>query len=139
MSPDVVKRKITTMRTVLEDLEIFEGMSFEEFCEPQNHYAAERILQLLVEIGSDIVQHILKKMNEEYPLTYRTVFLRAGELGILSHDLAERLAQAAGMRNILVHLYETIDEHRVFKALKMLRSDFTQFLKEVKEQELEES
>ncbi len=139
MSPDVVKRKMAAMRSVLNDLEIFESMSFEDFCKPKNHYAAERILQLLVEIASDIVQHLLKKMNEEYPLTYRTVFLRAGELGILSQDLSVRLAQAAGMRNILVHLYETIDDRRVFKALKMLRNDFVQFLEEVEKQELEEN
>ena len=134
MSPEIIQRKIAKIRTLLKELEPFENLTFKEFQRPQNHYAVERILQLLVEVSSDILQHIFKTKNEDYPLTYRTVFLRAGEMGILSKDLSLKLAQAAGMRNILVHLYETINDLLVFNSVKTLRKDFTQFVKEIEKE-----
>lgn len=43
------------------------------------------------------------------PGTYRDAFRRAGEEGLIPADLAASLADAAGLRNVLVHLYEDID------------------------------
>ncbi|MFO7680657.1 MAG: HepT-like ribonuclease domain-containing protein, partial [Chloroflexota bacterium] len=43
------------------------------------------------------------------PDSYREAFRLAGKHGLLPVDLAERMQNAAGMCNILVHLYKDID------------------------------
>jgi uncharacterized protein YutE (UPF0331/DUF86 family) len=47
--------------------------------------------------------------------------------GVLSRDLAERMAQAGGVRNAILHEYDDIDWARVHAALTDL-SRFTEFV-----------
>ena len=74
----------------------------------EKHYEIERILELLIMTASDVIFHILSVQGEAVPISYRTAFLRAGEMGIISKDLSKSLALSAGLRNILVHEYEEI-------------------------------
>ena len=36
----------------------------------------------------------------------------------MTENLAQKLSQAAGMHNILVHLYLDIDHHQVFQGIR---------------------
>ena len=45
--------------------------------------------------------------------------------------MAESLAKAAGMRNILVHDYGEIDYEIVFKSIKQAIQDYSLFLIEI--------
>jgi uncharacterized protein YutE (UPF0331/DUF86 family) len=47
-----------------------------------------------------------------------------GDLGILSAELAQRLAPSAGLRNRLVHEYETLDDDRVLAAIDALLEQY---------------
>lgn len=50
------------------------------------------------------------------PPTYASAFRLLGEHGVIDRDLAERLARAAGLRNLIVHSYADLDLHRVHAA-----------------------
>ena len=50
------------------------------------------------------------------------------DAGILPEALAARLADAAGLRNILVHMYETIDYEIVAASLSPALEDFGDLL-----------
>ena len=63
-----------------------------------------------------------------------TAFLRAGEIGIINVELGRSLAEAAGMRNILVHGYEEIDYKLVYRSIKQAINNFSEFLKEVRDE-----
>lgn len=65
----------------------------------------------------DIVIH-------ELAVKKRDTFLKAGEQQLLPYDLAELLADAAGLRNVLVHLYEEIDYHIVANSIDKALSRF---------------
>lgn len=129
MTSEVFIRKKELLINYLNDLKEYKNYSYEEFME--NHYAIERLLELLVSVSTDIIFHLLTQRGEEIPTTYRTAFLRAGEISLLSEDLAFRLAQAAGMRNILVHGYEEIDYKIIYQSIKQAIVDYSQFLVEV--------
>ena len=62
------------------------------------------------------------------PTTLKTTFLRAGELQILPADLAQRLGDAAAMRNILVHAYAKVDLKIVYDSIRPALKDFSQFV-----------
>lgn len=129
MTIAVLNRKKAFLINYLENLQKFENVTFKEFMD--HHYAIERLLELLVGVSCDIIFHLLAERGEETPTTYRTAFLRAGELMLINKDLAQNLAKAAGMRNILVHGYEEIDDKQVYQSLKQAVKDFSLFLVEI--------
>ncbi len=126
MSPEVKKRKIQKVIQYVNDLKKHENSSFESFME--SHYEVERIIQLLIETSSDIIFHELSAMNIT-PDSYREAFLVAGEKKIIPKELADNLAMASGMRNILVHEYETIDYRIVYHSIKTALRDFPALIK----------
>lgn len=129
MNSAVMARKKELLIKYIKDLKAHENCSFEEFME--DHYSVERIIELLVAVSSDIIFHLISQKEEEIPTTYRTAFLRAGELSIISTVLAQKLAEAAGMRNILIHGYEEIDFNIIYKSINQAIHDFSQFLIEI--------
>jgi uncharacterized protein YutE (UPF0331/DUF86 family) len=129
MSPEVVKKKLILLTTYLNDLIPYRKITFDEFM--QEHYAIERILELLVMTACDITFHLVTAKGEPAPASYRAAFLRAGELGVISKKLSKNLALSAGLRNILTHEYEEIDYKIVHKSIPVAIRDFTKFIKEL--------
>jgi len=129
MTIDVFNRKKEFLAKYLEDLKEYENVTFEEFM--AEHYAVERLLELLVRVSRDLIFHLLSEKNEEIPTSYKSAFLRAGEVSLISHDLAQKLAKAAGMRNILMHGYEEIDFKIVHQSIQAAIKDYSLFLIEI--------
>ncbi|NUO79392.1 DUF86 domain-containing protein [candidate division KSB1 bacterium] len=125
MSPHIVKSKTEQLALLLEDLRAYENISYEEFL-AKDHYAIERLIELLVITASDAMIHVLSIAGEETPMTLRTTFLRAGELKIIPEDLAQRGAAAAGLRNLIVHAYAKVDLRIVYDSIRPALSDFTE-------------
>lgn len=131
MSPEVLARKLKLMTKYLNELKPYKEVSFEQYL--KDHYAVERILELLIITACDIIFHILTERNEPPPSTYGSAFIRAGEIGLIEKKLSESLSQAAGMRNILVHVYEDIDDRLVYESIQGALKDFNQFINEMKD------
>jgi uncharacterized protein YutE (UPF0331/DUF86 family) len=60
--------------------------------------------------------------------SYREVFASLHRLGALPAALTERLIDACGMRNVLTHLYDTIDLDRVIAAIEPALSLYREYL-----------
>lgn len=121
MAPEVVVRKLDTLRSLLAELEKHAGATAEEI--RRDPYRVERLLELLVTAAADLLSHLLAERGEQ-PGTYREIFRRSGEQGLIAAELAERLEKAAGMRNVLVHLYEDIDYGIVQESVGQALRDF---------------
>ncbi|MDP2216301.1 MAG: DUF86 domain-containing protein [Methanolobus sp.] len=61
------------------------------------------------------------------PEIYRSVFLILGKNGIIPPEFAEFFSQAAGFRNVLVHIYEDIDMSILYMFLTERLDDFDEF------------
>lgn len=125
MAPDVLLRKLTYLRQLLSDLTPFKGATLATV--QVEHYKVERLFELLVMTASDILFHVLAE-RDLAPDSYRGAFKMAAEQGILPEELAERLQAAAGMRNVLVHLYEEIDYTILRDSIEPALRDFGQFV-----------
>lgn len=125
MSPHIVKSKTEQLALLLNDLREYEHISYEDFLD-KDHYAVERLLELLVITASDATIHVLSMAGVETPMTLRTTFLRAGELKIIPEDLAQRVAAAAGLRNLIVHAYTKIDLKMVYDSIRPALIDFSE-------------
>lgn len=79
--------------------------------------AGERLLQVGIQIVLDIGAHVLSDRGILDWDEYRQIPERLARETIISADLADRLARAAGQRNLLVHMYLDIDPALVFDTL----------------------
>lgn len=61
-----------------------------------------------------LATHWLADAGVDVPTTYADVFHRLGERGVLSVELADRLAAASGFRNLIAHQYARLDWPRVY-------------------------
>ena len=125
MSPEVLARKLVQLRRFLEALRCYEGATAEEV--ERDPFAVERLLELLVQVSVDLVAHDLRR-RDMVADSYRDAFRKAGEHGILPGDLAGRLQEAAGLRNLLVHMYEQIDYRVVAGSIAPALEDFGEVL-----------
>jgi uncharacterized protein YutE (UPF0331/DUF86 family) len=94
--------------------------------------AAEHALQLAVQTCIYIGAHLVSELGLKAPDDYRGVFASLRPAG-LDEALAERLAAAAGMRNILVHGYLDVDDQLIWDALARLDDlrSFASFVSEI--------
>lgn len=126
MTSEVLLRKLTYLRQLLDDLAPYRSATMAEVT--AEHYKLERLLELLVIAATDTLFHLLAEQGRS-PGSYREAFKMAAAEGIISNDLGNRLQKAAGMRNILVHLYEDIDYKILRDSLDPAWKDFSQFVK----------
>ncbi len=113
-SPEVLDRKLAALRRFLADLGDYARLDRE--ARRRQHYAIERLIQLLFEAAADIGLQFLKARGEALPGSYREVFRALAQGDGLPADLTDALVAACGMRNVLTHLYDTIDLERVIDA-----------------------
>ena len=125
MSPEVLARKLERLAFYLAALESHRGRTAEEI--RNDPYAVERVLELLVQVAVDIAAHLVVEQGAS-PASYRETFVEAGRKGLIPERLAATLADAAGLRNILVHLYENIDYEIVANSVGSALRDFREFL-----------
>ena len=129
---DLVIQKLDSMKRYLSELATFKGLTFEEHEGTiHNRRSVERLIQLLVECASDVNSHILAKEENAAVESCRSSFIVMGEKGYLDKKLASGLSKAAGMRNILMHEYEKIDDRAVYDTIPLAISSFQTYMREI--------
>lgn len=97
--------------------------------------ACERYLQLAIEstlnIGGRIIALAAKESNISAPESYADVFVKLGELDILSSEFAIELTAMARFRNRLVHAYWDIDPEIIYNILQENRQQIYEFVERV--------
>lgn len=116
---------VDRVRAHLERLDVLLGLLDAERAAGESAYGSdlrrrlqvERALQLAIQICLDVGAHLVAELGLGPPDDYRDVFLALAEAGVVPSDLGGRLADAAGLRNVLVHGYASLDDHLVYAAL----------------------
>jgi uncharacterized protein YutE (UPF0331/DUF86 family) len=93
--------------------------------------AIERYLQVSLECVLDIGEMVISKEGLRKPETYREVIEILGDEGILPEEFAEKFAEAAKFRNILVHMYAEVDVEMLYEILQNNLGDFDEFAKHI--------
>lgn len=129
---EIVQRKLAIIIENLKTLEPIKGMKPDEYLQDvYKRKATERLLQELIEAAIDINIHMIVAAGHTVPDDYYESFIRAGELKIISADIAQKLAPSAGLRNRLVHEYDRLDHSMVLKAVNMAQEVFPQYIKAI--------
>ena len=93
--------------------------------------AAERLLQEAIEAALDINAHIIAELGLRVPDEYYGGFVKLGELGVLSSELADSLAPSAGLRNRLVHEYAGLDDAKVLGSIAVMLDLYPRYIQAV--------
>ncbi len=115
--------------------EIYENMpqSFEEYeSNTVLKRAMERLLQITIEACIDTCAILVKELKLGLP-TEEQDFLQKLENRVLSKEVVASLKSMKKFRNLIVHGYSKINDHRVYEILRENLEDIEKFLSEVKE------
>jgi uncharacterized protein YutE (UPF0331/DUF86 family) len=125
----LVRRKLARITRNLEDLATVQSLDLAHYIEDRfRHKGTERLLQETVESAVDVNLHLLKAAGLPPSQDYFRSFVEVGRHGVIPLTLAERLAPSTGLRNRLVHEYDTIDDRRVLGAVGDAVRDFGEYV-----------
>ena len=125
----IIRRKLQRIAASLDGLRPIARLSLEEYrARFYERKATERLLQEAIEAALDVNAHLIAELGGEVPEEYYGGFLKVGQLGVLTADLAGALAPSAGLRNRLVHEYETIDDAKVLASVGGLLQLYARYI-----------
>lgn len=129
---DAVGRRLRLLEEALTSLAALRDVDAHRLrTEPLTRAAAERLLQVVVDLAFDINAHIAVTVLGRAPETGRQSFLDLADAGVLTIEVAARLAPAAGMRNVLVRHYVGVRLDLVAEAVGDVLDQFPSYVKAV--------
>ena len=125
---NLILRKMKDLKKYLGEMEPYLSIGVEKYLhDREKRYIIERLIQLIVEVASDVNRSIVEAEDEAPVETYYDTFAKLGELKVVSKELSIRLASTTGLRNRLVHRYEDIDHKIVYHSAVRLLKDYRRY------------
>lgn len=91
----------------------------------------ERLLCRLVDTAGEINGHIAASELGRAPTDYYDSFLKAAEAGALDQAFAREVAASTGVRNRIVHAYETVDHQVVHASIPKAVEEYRRYVTEI--------
>lgn len=125
---EAVRRRLAKLDALVRRLRPYGAMDAPVFeADELAQAACERLLQVAIQLVLDIGAHILSDRGVLDWEEYREIPRRLAEAEILPRELGEQLARAAGLRNVLVHMYLDVDPALVQGAIRDQLDTFGEF------------
>jgi uncharacterized protein YutE (UPF0331/DUF86 family) len=128
---EIIQNRLSLLLGYLEELGEFIDIKYDDYLQSnKNRRTVERLIELIVECGSDISGNILSNYNA-IPESYYQSFSFLGEKGILDKQFSKELAKFGGLRNRIIHEYGSYKDEIVFSQIKPCFSSFKRFYQEI--------
>ena len=125
-----VIEKLNYMDDYIKEMESFlKSSDIEILKDMRTLRALERDFQLVVDAMTDINQHFIRELNLPLPDDFQSAFYILGKNGILPKDFSDKIAPIVGLRNKVVHRYETVSNEQFLEDLRNNFSDFKTYEK----------
>jgi uncharacterized protein YutE (UPF0331/DUF86 family) len=116
---DEINSKLEQLGEYVNILKEYQSYEIEEIRDNRTlRGAVERYMEISLACMIDICEMIISSETLKRPDTYREAILILGQHNILPITFAEKLAPAAGFRNVLVHMYTNIDLEKLYSHLQ---------------------
>lgn len=129
---DIVQEKLGAIQQYYQELKELERATFKEYCS-NNLYkrSTERLIQLIVEAATDINNILLKTLDKGISPDYFSSFIKLAEAGVITMDFALEIAPSTGLRNIIVHEYQRIDDRLVYNSIQHTLKYYLLYMKHI--------
>jgi uncharacterized protein YutE (UPF0331/DUF86 family) len=129
---EILATKLSRLREAMKRLQTIAAKPRDEYLASETDTAlSEHYLRIALEAMLDGGNHVIAEKGLRKPQTLREIPLILGENGVITTDLATRLAGAASLRNLLVHRYADIDHRLVYDALRKDLVDLEEFARAI--------
>ena len=126
---NLISRKINLIIKDLKPLKSISYLSEKEYLRNSIwEVQAERYLERIIGRMIDINYHIITESGNSPPPDYFQSFIELGKLKILPLEFSREIASLAGLRNRIVHEYNTLDERKIYKATKEAMKNIPKYL-----------
>lgn len=130
---ELIANKIVDIEKALSLLNRIAETPLNEFLEDQILVSGAKYQMILaIEAAQSICNHLVARVAKEAPCSYADCFRILGESGIITKELAGRLASMAKFRNLLVHQYGKVDDSIAYRILKNDIADLFRYIAEIK-------
>lgn len=130
----LIERKLEELEKCLKGLESLRVITLAELEENiEKQWAAERGLQIAVQVLIDIGAHILSSDGETGIEDYAGVIERLGTKAVIPKEFAIEVKGMTGLRNILVHEYAEVNLTVIYNLLQNRLDDFREFAGHINE------
>lgn len=131
---EIIQDKLTVLQRYNRELKELENITFQDYCS-NNLYrrTAERLIQLIVEAATDINNMLLKGLDKGVYLDYFSSFLKLAEVGVITMDFALEITPSTGLRNIIVHEDQRIDDRMVYDSIQHTLKYYLLYMKHINE------
>lgn len=130
----LVEKKLRKMEEFLRELKETDVQDMEEF---KNNIIVkrfiERNLELAIEQMVDICRHFVTGMGLREPETYADCFGILSDARIIPETDVDTFKAMVRFRNILIHIYDTIDDSITYGIYKKHLQDFRTFISVIRE------
>ncbi len=128
MDSILLAKKVELFNQYLSELKELVGLGVNEIlADTRNYHTAERLFQLLVDTAIDINTHLLKAQTGALPDDLQSTFRALSQANLLPPELADKMAPVVGLRNRIVHRYETLERRTFVELLEKNLSDFEKY------------
>ncbi len=130
LDKDLMERKLRLILGFIDELApLVEQFSVEEvMADNYKYHTAERLLQLIVDTMVDVNVHLIKEKALVVPDDLQSTFTELGKQGLLPEEFALHIAPVVGLRNRIVHRYDTLNMKDFLEKLKVNFPDFKTYL-----------
>ncbi len=127
--PELFSKKISLIQDYLKRLEGFLNQcAVEKRPDDATILSIERLFQLVVDEAVDINTMILEKERRQIPDTNQATFQTLADAGIIPKGLYAKIAGSVGLRNRLVHRYETVQKSVLLKEAPRYAEAYKEYL-----------
>lgn len=131
LDDESILSKLRTMRRLLDELDSLGTITQTGLASDYGtQLIIERVLSQLVDLAGAINTHVAAVVLGEAPHDLRRSFDIAAHAGVITKDLADRLAPSTGMRNVLVHAYLDLDMDRFVAAVPHALEQYGEYVRQ---------
>ncbi|HEY3347584.1 MAG TPA: DUF86 domain-containing protein [Nitrospirota bacterium] len=124
----LVRSRLSELERYYNTLRALRRLSVDEMeADVEKFWTVEHGLQLSTQLVLDIGNHILAGLGVSRVEDYKDILLALGREGCLPVEFAGKIADMAGLRNLLVHEYLKVDPRKLHDALQTHSDDFREF------------
>lgn len=129
-----INDKIKEIEKFLEQLKSITPPNLEEYkASIEKKAACERYVEKIVEAVTDLAFLKIKQKKLEIPEDDFDSFSILSDKGIIDKNLANKLKDAKGMRNIIAHQYNKVNDKLVYNSITgELENDVASFISKIK-------
>ena len=128
LNPDLVRARCLEIEESVQRLDTLAALPLADFLADQDtqDVACYRLL-VAIEAALALCYHVSARRLRTTPEDYAGCFATLGDAGILATELTERLQRMARLRNLLVHVYWTLDHRQVHAVIQRDLGDLRAF------------